>query len=100
MDEDLALREIEDQLDRAFSGVSAPEHFSAAVRKRIREQPVSRLPEILDFIGWTAVLAAVCALLIWFAPPSLDRYSVLGVGAAAVASAVWFAVRSTREAAE
>jgi hypothetical protein len=100
MKEDQALRVIEEQLDRAFGGVAAPDHFAPAVLRRIRERPVTRLPEILDFIGWVAVLAAALAVLISIAPPVLDAYWIGVLSAAVAIPALWFGMRSLRELAE
>jgi hypothetical protein len=68
MDEEQALRLIDEELDAALGGVTAPAYFAVAVRRRVREQRISPLPEILDSIGWAAVLGIVFALLLWCAP--------------------------------
>ena len=68
MNEERALQSLDEELHAALAGLSAPPHFDAAVRRRIEAQRVSPLPEILDAIGWTAVLAILFALLIWLSP--------------------------------
>jgi hypothetical protein len=56
-----ALADVDDTLDAAFAGVSAPPRLAASVRARLAiETPIRRpsmIPEVLDFIGWAAVLA-------------------------------------------
>jgi len=100
MDEEQALRMIEDELDAALSGISAPAHFAPAVLKRIRDRRPSGLPEILDFIGWAAVLVAAFVLLVWFVPPQLDSNWTSAAAAAVAAPALWYGMRSLRERAE
>jgi hypothetical protein len=61
-----ALADVDAAFDAAFTGVSAPPGLAAAARARIaRQMPPRRpslLPEILDFIGWAAVLALAAVL--------------------------------------
>jgi predicted anti-sigma-YlaC factor YlaD len=67
-----ALADVDAALEAAFAGVSAPPGMAAIVRARaFRELPLrgpSALPEILDFIGWAAVLALAVVLLPRFLP--------------------------------
>ena len=67
-----ALADVDAALESAFAGVSAPPGMAAAVRARvaqeIRLRRPSPLPEILDFIGWAAVLALAVVLLPRFLP--------------------------------
>ena len=67
-----ALAEVDAALETAFAGVVAPPGLAAAVRARVaREFSLRRpspLPEILDFIGWAAVLALAAVLLPHFLP--------------------------------
>jgi hypothetical protein len=67
-----ALAEADATFDAAFAGISAPPSLAAAVRTRVaREFPVRRpsvLPEVLDFIGWAAVLALAAVLFPRFLP--------------------------------
>jgi hypothetical protein len=62
-----ALADVDDSLDGAFAGVSAPLHLAASVRARVAiEAPIRRpsmIPEVLDFIGWAAVLALAAVWL-------------------------------------
>jgi hypothetical protein len=66
MDQEQALREIDDQLESMLSGVRAPAHFASAVRARVQPYRVTKLPEILDLIGWAGVLAAMFVLAVRF----------------------------------
>ncbi len=61
-----ALVEADRALTAEFSG--APAELRAAVRVRL-ERP-SPLPEILDFVGWSGLIAAAAMLIMFFAPPS------------------------------
>jgi hypothetical protein len=67
-----ALADVDAAFDAALAGIFAPPSLAAAVRARMaREVPVRRpslLPEVLDFIGWAAVLALIAVLLPRFLP--------------------------------
>jgi hypothetical protein len=67
-----ALTDVDAAFEAAFAGVSAPPGMAAVVRARMaRELPLrkpSPLPEILDLIGWAAVLALAAVLLPRFLP--------------------------------
>ena len=65
-----ALAEVDATLDAAFAGISAPLGVAARARA-IREMPLRRpsvLPEVLDFIGWAAVLTLAAVLIPKFLP--------------------------------
>jgi hypothetical protein len=66
-----AFAEIDTTFESAFAGISAPAGMAAAVHARIsqiRPQPrISPVPEILDLIGWAAVLAMAAIVLPQFA---------------------------------
>lgn len=61
-----ALADVDTTFDRAFAGIAAPPSLAVSVRARVagevslRRPPV--LPEVLDFIGWAAVLALAAVL--------------------------------------
>ena len=61
-----ALADVDSSLEAAYAGVSAPRTLAAAARSRILEQQALRklslVPEILDFIGWAAILALVAVI--------------------------------------
>ena len=67
-----ALADVDASFEAAFAGVSAPPGMAAAVRTRVARglswRRPSPLPEILDFIGWAAVLALAVVLLPRFLP--------------------------------
>jgi hypothetical protein len=71
-----AWTDVDSRLNTAFRNVSAPPSLAAAVRMRIaQEEDIRRptpLPEILDFIGWAAVLT-LCAVLAPLFIPLLNR---------------------------
>jgi hypothetical protein len=100
MDEEQALRLIDEELAGALAGVAAPPHFAAAVRMRVRARRISPLPEILDSIGWAAVLAIVFALLLWLAPAMQSSWWLVGLGSAVVVPALYVGWRWGGEPAE
>ena len=67
-----ALACVDATFDAAFARVSAPPGLAAAVRARVaREIPLrnpSPVPEVLDFIGWAAVLAMIAIVVPRFLP--------------------------------
>jgi len=64
------LMDLDEELEAMLGSVTAPAHFTSAVRSRIRPYHVTKLPEILDLIGWAGVLAATFVLLVHFIPLS------------------------------
>ncbi|MEN6534774.1 MAG: hypothetical protein ABFD60_17065 [Bryobacteraceae bacterium] len=67
-----AWTDVDSILNTAIGNISAPPSLAAAVRMRIaREEDLRRptpLPEILDFIGWAAVLTLCTVLVPLFLP--------------------------------
>lgn len=67
-----ALTHVDATFDAAFADISAPPGLAAAVHARVaRELPErgpSLIPEILDFIGWAAVLAMAAIVAPHFFP--------------------------------
>ena len=59
------LRDVLDRIDAAltaeYSGVRAPADFDRRVLLRTAARP-SRIPEILDSIGWASLVAAAAAV--------------------------------------
>lgn len=55
-----AYEDAEAALTAAFEGVAAPPSLLAGARQRVAglaaERPPTALPELLDFVGWAAVL--------------------------------------------
>ncbi len=93
MDEE---RQIEAGLDAMLSGIAAPPTLAPAVLRRVSEPRMSRLPEILDSIGWIAVLAivalAVLPLVPWVDPAAAFWGLALGV----TSPILWYGWRSLR----
>jgi len=62
-----AWHRVDATLDTALAPICAPPGLAPAVRARVsREQPVlapSLIPEILDLIGWAAVLATAAIVI-------------------------------------
>jgi hypothetical protein len=67
-----AMADVDATLEAAFAGISAPPSLAAAVRARVaRDFPMRRpslVPELLDFIGWAAVLTLAAVLIPRFLP--------------------------------
>jgi hypothetical protein len=60
--------DLDEQLEAMLSGITVPHGFASAVRSRIKPYRVTKLPEVLDLIGWAGVLAAMFVLVLHFAP--------------------------------
>ncbi len=97
MDEEQALQAIDDELDAALSGASAPGNLAANVLRRVRQPRVTRIPELLDFIGWCAVLAIALVLMLWLTPDVWTPAWIMALASAAVIPSLYFGVRSLRE---
>ena len=95
-DEEQTLRIIDEELDRALAGVTAPPGFAAAVRRRVAKSRVSPLPEILDSIGWAAVLAIVFLLLLWLVPMARGAWWPVFAGSGVIVPALFYGWRSIR----
>jgi hypothetical protein len=48
---------IDEELTRAFAGTSAPTSLASSVMNRVRMPAPTRLPELLDAIGWAGILS-------------------------------------------
>ncbi len=95
------------QLAGLYGAVEASPAFESAVRSRaardVRLPKLSFLPEVLDFIGWSALLAG----LAWFVlrppiprpdlTPQLLIVAALAAAAIAIPAAVWAGMRSYSE---
>lgn len=61
-----AVADVDAGLEAAYAGISAPPGLAAAARLRIVELEAIRkpspVPEILDFIGWAAILVLVAVI--------------------------------------
>jgi len=82
-----AQLEADRALTAYFAGAHAPAALRTAVRARI-ERP-SPFPEILDFLGWSALSAAAAALAAAFAPSPAPA-----ITAAVIAASLAFGLRS------
>ncbi len=60
--DDEALRNVDEQLTRAFAGTSAPTSLASSVMNRVRVPAPTRLPEVLDAIGWMGILSLAACL--------------------------------------
>ena len=68
------LRAVDAELTARFSGRAVSADFEAVVRERVRRQASapgpSRVPEVLDSLGWAAIMALI-GLIVWWAVPRL-----------------------------
>ena len=90
----------DEELDRALAGIAAPRGFAAAIRCRVAESRVSPMPEILDCIGWAAVLAIVFMLLLWLVPMARGPWWPVFAGGGVIVPALFYGWRSIRAIAE
>jgi len=96
------LRQLEGALTAEFSGLTVSRNVESRVRSRIASKPwrLSFLPEILDFIGWTAIVTIVFSLA-WVLVPkgTIASPNALPVAGAslALAAAAWIGVRAYAE---
>jgi hypothetical protein len=56
------LEQIDDQLTRAFAGISAPTRLSSSVMRRVHMPAPTRVPEVLDAIGWMGILSLAAGI--------------------------------------
>lgn len=92
--DDPELRMIEQELDAALGGIAAPPGFAGCVRRRVHATRLTTLPEVLDGVGWMAILAAVLVVLLFYFPTQPNPYGFWAVAAAIVTPALAFAWKS------
>jgi anti-sigma factor RsiW len=67
-----ALRAVDAELTARLSGHAVSADFEAVVRERVRRQasapPPSRVPEVLDSLGWAAIVALIGSIVWWMVP--------------------------------
>ncbi len=80
-----ALDAVDAQLGAQFGGRETSAGFAPAVRRRVnREAAVRRpslVPEVLDFVGWIAIVALI-GVLAWWVSPLIPVSSTLALNAA------------------
>ena len=78
-----ALASVDRELTAHFSGREVSANFNQAVTARIRRETAHRrpslVPELLDFVGWGAIVALIALFIYWLAPQM----------AAASGNAIW-----------
>ncbi|HYM11901.1 MAG TPA: hypothetical protein VEU62_14285 [Bryobacterales bacterium] len=94
-----ALTGLDDALTAAFASAEVPAGFEASVLRRARHAaPAGRpswIPEILDFIGWAAVVGIALYLVNDASPLSqMDAYTAWAAGGVILSAGVWFGLRS------
>jgi hypothetical protein len=67
-----AVSDVDAALEKGLAGIAAPPYIAAAVRARVANMAPARslsfVPEILDFLGWAAVVAAAAILIPIYLP--------------------------------
>src|SRR5437879_4443896 len=67
-----ALVLVDEELSAQFSGREVSAGFTGALTARIRREPAPRrpsfVPELLDFVGWGAIVALIALVVYWLAP--------------------------------
>jgi anti-sigma factor RsiW len=101
------LAHIDRSLSGTFAEVEAPPVFEQQVLARVngetRTAKPSFLPEVLDFIGWSGVIAAVAWLAWWLTVSTLEipaearAIAPLAGAVIAILAAGWSVVRSYAE---
>ena len=73
-----ALRVVDTQLTARFAGREVSAAFAPAVRRRVEREASARrlsfLPEILDFVGWGAIVALL-GLMAWWVVPFIPAFN-------------------------
>jgi hypothetical protein len=59
------LSHVDEELTRAFAGTRAPARLAPSVMNRVRVPSPTRLPELLDAIGWIGVLSFAASLTLF-----------------------------------
>lgn len=63
MSDELDERYVDEQLTRAFGGISAPARLASSVMHRVGTPAPTRLPEVLDAIASMGVLAFAASVV-------------------------------------
>jgi hypothetical protein len=73
-----ALHVVDTELTARFSGCEVSTAFAAAVRQRVEREASARrlsfVPEILDFVGWGAIVALL-GLMAWWVVPFMPAFN-------------------------
>ena|SRR5437773_10259503 len=68
-----ALRVVDTELTARFAEREVSAAFAPAVRRRVEREASARrlsfVPEVLDFVGWGAILALLGLMAWWILPP-------------------------------
>lgn len=102
-----ALRLVDTELTARFSGRDASAAFTAAVRRRVEHEASARrlsfVPEVLDFVGWGAIVALLGLMAWWLLPfipafgsnpAALSMNGALAAGGAFLLLALFIGLRS------
>jgi anti-sigma factor RsiW len=102
-----ALRVVDTELTARFSGREVSAAFTSAVRRRVEREAAARrlsfVPELLDFVGWGAIVALLGLMAWWILPfmpafnpnqAALSLTAALAAGGAFLLVAVFIGLRS------
>lgn len=88
-------------LDAGLTQVYAGAHVSPAFRRSVAgalPRKPSFVPELLDFLGWAAVIAVIVGALLFLAPrQALLAPALIAAAAIATSAAAWICLRSMAE---
>jgi hypothetical protein len=56
------FEQLDAQLTGAFAGISAPPRLATSVMRRVHMPPPTRVPEVLDAIGWMGILSLAAGI--------------------------------------
>jgi len=73
-----ALRVVDTELTARFGGREVSAAFAPAVRRRVEREASARrlsfVPEVLDFVGWGAIVALL-GLMAWWVLPLIPAFN-------------------------
>jgi len=101
-----ALRAVDSQLTAQLAGLELTPAFAPAVRRRVRlegsaPRPTA-VPELLDFVGWGAIVALLGLLAWWLVPlahisntkPDISFNASYAAAGVFFLAALWIGIRS------
>jgi predicted anti-sigma-YlaC factor YlaD len=94
-----ALRVVDRELTAQFTGREVSAAFLPAVRRRVQDEGLARrpsmIPELLDFVGWGAIVALIGLLAWWtipFIPVSYSKDAAISLNAALAAGGAFLLI--------
>jgi anti-sigma factor RsiW len=90
---------LSNQLIRVLAESKPSLDMAATTLARVRAPRPTALPELLDFVGWSAVVGILSALAWWWREPvtftdAILQYALYGSALVAMAAGLWIGFRS------